>query len=317
MAVGIGAALLSVPLLLVVFAPLPAHGAADAAPPAAVVALSPPPNGTNQPAAVARETTAAPPAAPAAAVEPARDFTTEDYYVHVPAGVKDPAPVLVALHGMGGDGPGACDGVRAWADQEGWILVGPTFAYGDWTSPEEVAREGPRFLPRLAQILDELPDRIGHPVQSQVVLYGFSRGAQLAERFTLLYPERVKAAVVMSAGTYTLPLAEARVNGEGQALGYPFGTADLQARFGRGIDLDAVRRVSFWVAVGSEDNDPAAVPAQWSPFLGATRVERARRFAETLRGLGVPVQETEFPGLGHDIGAAEHDQALAWVRSIR
>jgi predicted esterase len=317
MAVGLGVALMSLALALTVVAPPPAHGAADAAPPAAVLAQAAPPNAANRSATIMRAENAAPPAAPAAAAESAHDFTADDYYVHVPAGVKDYAPVLVALHGMGGDGPGACDGVRAWADQEGWILVGPTFAYGDWTSPDQVAREEPRFLPRLAQILDELPDRVGHPVQPQVVLYGFSRGAQLAERFTLLYPERVKATVVMSAGTYTLPLTETRVNGETQTLKYPFGIADSEARFGRGVDLDAVRRVPFWVAVGSEDNDPAAVPAQWSPILGATRVERARRFAETLRGLGITVQETEFPGLGHDIGVAEHDQALAWVNSFR
>ena len=77
----------------------------------------------------------------------AHEFTVEDYFVHVPHGVSDPAPVLVALHGMGGTGPGACDGVRSWADREGWVLVGPTFAYGDWTNPEQVAREGPSYLP--------------------------------------------------------------------------------------------------------------------------------------------------------------------------
>jgi predicted esterase len=309
----------SLALLLGLFAAPLAHGAATPAPldeaPAAVLAQSVPPAEVERSAAPAPDPNPASPS-PVNAGSPAQDFTADDYYIHVPAGVKDPAPVLVALHGMGGDGHGACDGVRAWADQAGWVLVGPTFAYGDWTNPEQVAREEPRLLPRLAQILDELPDRIGHPVQSQVVLYGFSRGAQLAERFTLLYPERVKGAVVMSGGTYTLPLPETRVDGNLQTLKIPFGIADLSARFGHDIDLDAVRRVPFWVAVGSEDNDPAAVPGQWSPFLGATRVERARRLADTLRGLQVPVQETEFPGLGHDIGPAEHDRALAWVSAL-
>src|SRR5215210_3736099 len=173
-AAGIGAGVVSLAVVLGLFAPPLAHGAAtppspDGAP-AAVLAQSLPPTEVNRSPAPARDTNPVPPA-PALA----QDFTAGDYYIHVPAGVREPAPVLVALHGMGGDGHGACDGVRAWADQEGWILVGPTFAYGDWTNPDEVAREEPRWLPRLAQILDELPDRIGHPVQSQVVLYGFSR----------------------------------------------------------------------------------------------------------------------------------------------
>ena len=51
----------------------------------------------------------------------------------------------------------------------------------------------------------------------------------------------------------------------------------------------------------------------WAP----TRLERARRFAAMLQSLQVPVQETEFPGLGHEIGDAERDEALAWVRSRR
>src|SRR5262249_8044879 len=131
------------------------------------------------------------------------------------------------------------------------------------------------------------------------------------------YPERVKGAVVMSAGTYTLPLLETRVDGNPQTLKFPFGIADLGARFGHDVDLDAVRRVPFWVAVGTEENDPAAVLAPSRPILGAPRVERARRFADPMRGLPVPVQETEFPGLGPDIGPAEHDQALAWVSTLR
>jgi predicted esterase len=262
------------------------------------------------------------PAQPAAAAppapepSPAQDLVFDDYYVHVPPGVGAPAPVLVALHGMGGTGPGMCDGVRAWSDREGWVLVGPTFAYGDWTNPTAVANEEPRFLPRLAQILDEVPAKTGVAVQPRFVLYGFSRGAQLAARFAMLYPDRVRGAVIMSGGTYTLPLRETTVSGSTQPLTYPFGVADVRQRFGRDADVDAFRGVPFWIGVGAEDNDPSAVPPQWGPYIGNTRVERARRFAETLRGLQVPVQETEFPGLGHDIGDAEHDQALAWVRTL-
>jgi predicted esterase len=264
--------------------------------------------------ASASRSAAQPPAAPAPS--PAQDLVFDDYYVHVPPGVASPAPVLVALHGMGGDGRRMCDTVRAWSDQEGWVLVGPTFAYGDWTDPGAVASEGPRFLPRLAQILDELPATIGNPVQPRIALYGFSRGAQLAARFAMLYPDRVRGAVVMSGGTYTLPLRDTTVSGSVQPLPYPFGVADVRQRFGRDADLDALRGVPFWIGVGADDNDPTAVPAQWSPYIGNTRVERARRLAEALRSLQVPVQETEFPGLGHDIGNAEHDQALAWVRSL-
>ena len=91
----------------------------------------------------------------------------------------------------------------------------------------------------------------------------------------------------------------------------------MRQRFGRDADLDGLRGVPFWIGVGAEDNDPSAVPPQWGPYLGNPRVERARRFGEVLQGLQVSAQVTEFPGLGHDISAAEHDQALAWVRTLQ
>src|SRR5581483_10428618 len=243
---------------------VPARPALDP-PPAAPAVVIPIP-------AAADPSAAAPPPPPAPS--PAQDLAFDDYFIHVPPGVADPAPVLVALHGMGGDGRGMCDGVRAWADREGWVLVGPTFPYGDWTDPANVANEGPRFLPRLAAILDEAPAKIGHAVQPRVVLYGFSRGAQLAARFALLYPERVRGVVVMSGGTYTLPLRATTVGDATQPLPYPFGVADVAQRFGRDANLDALRSVPFWIGVGAEDNDPTAVPTQWGPYIGATRVER-------------------------------------------
>jgi predicted esterase len=295
---GVSAAVLARPAL---DAPAPAND-----PPVAIVVVP----------AASGEAAAAPQPAAAPEPSPAQDLVFDDYYVHVPPGVKDPAPVLVALHGMGADGRSMCDSVRAWSDREGWVLVGPTFSYGDWTDPSVVAAEGPRTLPRIAKILDDLPATIGHPVQSKVVLYGFSRGAQTAERFAMMYPDRVRGAVLMSAGTYTLPLRETSVDGRAQRLNYPFGIADVQRRYGRDVDVGALRNVPFWIGVGSEDNDPNAVPTQWSPYLGNTRVERAQRLAATLRDLQVSVQETEFPGLGHDISPAEHDQALAWVRTL-
>src|SRR5215208_5809720 len=79
-------------------------------------------------ASVSPAVTSPPPPPPAPEPSPAQDLVFDDYYVHVPPGVSAPAPVLVALHGMGGTGRGMCDGVRAWSDREGWVLVGPTFA---------------------------------------------------------------------------------------------------------------------------------------------------------------------------------------------
>ena len=244
------------------------------------------------------------------------DFVFDDYFVHVPAGLVEPARVLVVLHGMGGAGRDMCDSVRAWADRERWMLVGPTFGYGDWTDPEQVAREGPRLIPRLAQILDELPTKIGRAIQPRVALYGFSRGGQMAHRFAMLYPQRVQTVAILAAGTYTLPLRETTLGSERVALRYPLGAADWQERFGRDLDVGALRGIRFWIGVGADDREPG-LPAPWTPYLGDGRVERAHRFAEILQGADVAVQVTEFPGVGHDISDAERDAALAFLTASR
>ena len=48
-------------------------------------------------------------------------------------------------------------------------------------------------------------DRSDYPVEPQVLVFGHSRGAQLALRFTEIHPELVAGVAAISAGTYTLP----------------------------------------------------------------------------------------------------------------
>ena len=52
-----------------------------------------------------------------------------------------PLRVLVALHGIGGDGAAFANDLTAVADQHAWVLVAPTITYGDWMDPVQVAHE--------------------------------------------------------------------------------------------------------------------------------------------------------------------------------
>jgi predicted esterase len=224
-----------------------------------------------------------------------------------PAG--QPLPVLLALHGLGDSGEGFAAGLAAQADRRGWLLVAPTIAYGEWRDPAQLAREEAALIRWLDAYLDALPARLGRPVQGRVLVFGHSRGAQLAHRLALARPERVAAVAALSAGTYTLPLAEVA----GRAARFPFGAADLAAHTGRALDAAALRGVRFLVGVGAEDADPAAVPRQWDAYVGATRLERARAFAAALRGQGVPATWRAFAGAGHDLTPAMVEAAAAWL----
>lgn len=234
----------------------------------------------------------------------------------VPAPTSRPAPVLVALHGMGDRGSAFTQSMLSRARAEGWVLVAPTITYGDWRNPTAVASEDVRLVRQLREWIEQLPRDTGLAVEPRVMLYGFSRGAQLAHRFTLVYPELVRAAVVLGAGTYTLPLESAPIEGKLAPLTWPFGCADFRALFGRKLNLDALRSVPFLVGVGELDNNPADLPRQWDRYEGSNRVERAQAFARALASLGVPTRFIVFPRTGHAPGGLQRSVGLDYLSRL-
>jgi pimeloyl-ACP methyl ester carboxylesterase len=200
--------------------------------------------------------------------------------------------VLVALHGMGGNGESFARELAEQADKYGWILVAPSIDYGDWTDPNQVAREDPVLIRALSDYLDQLPDRTGLPVRREVLLLGHSRGAQLAHRFAEFRPDRVLAVAAVAAGTYTMPRS---------GLSFPFGVKDLATYTGRPFDSSRFDDVPFWLGVGGDDNNPADLPHQWDALEGTTRLQRARAFQSALHDLGAHALLRVFGGAKHDL----------------
>jgi pimeloyl-ACP methyl ester carboxylesterase len=233
--------------------------------------------------------------------------TFDEFTVRVPAGAREPLTVLVALHGMGGTGEEIAAPLYELTDPLGWVVVAPTFGYGDWRDPAQITQEETRNLPRLAVFLDRLPEIVGMTVKPTILAYGFSRGGQAAQRFALVYPDRVAGVATISSGTYTLPLRAFSADGSGAALPFPFGMADCPELFGRSFDVERLTRVPFWIGIGGRDSDPADVPHQWDPYIGDDRLERAGRFAQALRGAGINAEVAEFANTGH----AETDEIRA------
>jgi pimeloyl-ACP methyl ester carboxylesterase len=230
-----------------------------------------------------------------------------------------PLQVLVALHGMGGNGADFGNALATQADAHNWVIVAPTIAYGDWTNPAQIAQEEPALIAWLSNYLATLNQRIDAPIASRVLLFGHSRGAQLALRFTEVHPEQVAGVAAVSAGTYTLP--ESQDASSGGALNYPFGVANLaQSDGGQAFDRSGFDAVPIWLAVGGADNNAADVPSAWTPYLGTTRVARAQRFARVLQTVGADVSLTIFPNTDHtltDEMRAAGCSALATDQSAR
>jgi pimeloyl-ACP methyl ester carboxylesterase len=210
-----------------------------------------------------------------------------------------PLQVVIALHGMAGNGADFGGALGSLADEYGWLLVAPTIKYGDWTDPNQIVREEPALIAWLSDYVNALSARTGYDVQPKVLLFGHSRGAQLALRFSEVHPDQVLGVAALSAGTYTLPLP---TDAHGDALDFPFGIADLaRADGGQAFDPSSFKALPIWIGVGAADANPRDVPSAWTPYLGLTRVDRARTFADALRSQGGDVSLTVFPDTDHGL----------------
>lgn len=241
-------------------------------------------------------------AAPVAPVAPT--LTTDDYFLYVPkdAATRGPMQVLVTVHGMGGDGQSFCRDLINRADANGWVIVAPTFHYRDYKITANVTADDSAMLPRIKQIIDQLPQRTGLTFKGKVMLYGFSRGAQIVHRFAEWYPEQVLAVALFSAGSYTLPKMSITADGAAQNMAFPFGVADLSQYGSRDtFNSLAFRQVHFFVGVGGADTNPDDTPRDWDVTEGMTRVARAQSFYHILLGMNMTATFTAFPGIGHDV----------------
>ena len=237
-------------------------------------------------------------------------------YLRVPRDVPKGTPiqVLVALHGMGGNGEQFASNFLAESDRNHWLLVAPTIRYGDWTDPNQVATEDPQLIRWLGEYLDTLSAFTGMSIKPRVLLLGHSRGAQLAHRFALFEPQRVLAVAALAAGTYTLPVERST---QDRMIRFPFGIGDLNAVAGHPFSrVKLIEDTEFWLGVGTEDNNPGDLPRAWDEYLGTNRVQRARAFQTALHTMGARSVLVGFQGEKHSLTADMTASACSFLRSL-
>lgn len=252
------------------------------------------------------------PAAPISGLVPVRDdrntIDEPHYALHVPprAVQQQPLPVLLVLHDANEDAELFGDELIELADREGWLLVAPRLAYeSDHTDPDVIAVEAPSLIRGLRDVLAELPSSTGLRLRRRVMIFGYGRGAALAERYAFARPSDVRGVALLAGANYTLPPSPTYDDPP-----FPFGTLGFPTRRQSGMDVEAIRRIVFWVGVGENDTDQTTTSRAWDQYLGVTRVERARTLADSLRGIGVDTQLVVFPGAGHRI-SPQMRQAVA------
>jgi len=199
------------------------------------------------------------------------------YYLSVPNGLTSHTVILVEPNNSGfvNDDPAVHDAAAEtlallrtpFAVNLGTPLLVPTFprpANYWWVYVQALDRdtlltnlEGlQRVDLQLIAMIDDARQRLaalGTPVDRKVFMNGFSASGSFVNRFTLLHPERVKAAASGSGGCPMVPVAE----WDGHTLRYPVGVSDLETLTGHPFDITAYRTVPKYIYVGDKDNNDA------------------------------------------------------------
>ena len=219
-----------------------------------------------------------------------------------PAGQPNqPVQVLFVLHGMYDKGSRFSLPLQSYVIKNHLMMLAPTFSYNtNFKDPNTVKTEDIKLSAKLNQMLVEVAALSHQNLNSKVLVYGFSRGAQLAHRYALLYPTRVAGIAVLSAGAYTLPEASF----DNQPLPFPYGISDLSSYTGQPFDGADFDKIPFCVEVGALDTDPKAVSPDWNAYSGINRVQRGQNFYNVLHQEGNPAQFSIIPNTGHSANAA-------------
>jgi pimeloyl-ACP methyl ester carboxylesterase len=138
-----------------------------------------------------------------------------------------------------------------------------------------------------------------HQDWSTFAIFGFSGGGHFAHRFAILHPEKLWAASIGAPGSVTL-LDPSR--------DWWVGIRDLEARFGKAFDGEALSNLPVHMVVGDADVETWEISHKpgstyymdGANDAGATRPERLDALAASFRSAGVNVTVDKVAGVSHD-----------------
>lgn len=225
------------------------------------------------------------------------------YYLYVPRAIElsKPAPLVVIQHGTGRTPERYRDAMRGFADTYGAIILAPLFPAGiddpvDLHNFKFLEYHGIRFDLALLSIVDEVAGKYNIH-KEKFYLHGFSGGGQFVHRFLYLHPERLAGVSIGAPG---------RITEIDHTKEWWLGTKGLKERFGKALDIDAIRRVAIHMVVGAEDTDTTEInnpgDSNWmdgAELTGKTRIERLSYLQRNYAEHGVDAQLDIVPGIAH------------------
>lgn len=193
--------------------------------------------------------------------------------------------VVVAVHGISRNHREHAELFLPECLEQGAALVVPRFSHNGYRGYQRL-RTGLRGLTSdqaLLAVLEDAQVVLGKPIRNNLLLFGFSGGAQFVHRFSLVHPQLVARQAVAAAGFYTFPRETSR---------YPYGLAKTKTS----PDLDTRGfLLPTKVLVGDRDierDDDLRVNADLDRSQGRNRLERARRWVLAVRSFSAGLKRT-------------------------
>ncbi len=235
-------------------------------------------------------------------VLPEMTATSIGGWVYVPGTLNKDANPLVALHGISRNGREQVELLAPRAEALGRIVIAPHFPAEHWKVFQRITnlhRPDLALLDFLGRVRDN-----GLADTRHFDLAGYSGGAQLAHRFAMLFPHKIRKLSLSAAGWYSMP--------DG-SIDYPYG---LASKPGGKVDwgpqmfrsLPDYLRLTISIFVGEHDDQQDAALRRndlLERTQGATRLERAERYHNALteaaraHDIAPKVTLTRLPGCAH------------------
>jgi poly(3-hydroxybutyrate) depolymerase len=184
----------------------------------------------------------------AARTDPRFSYCT---YAPPPSGnEKYPKELVVVMHGTGRAFTEYRDAFAEFAKWNDCIVLCPLFPAGPQGDGN---RDGFKHLQEatirydqiLLDMVDEVAEKFGCDF-SKFALFGYSGGGQFVNRFSLFHPERLWAVSIGAPGSVTLLDFD---------QDWWVGVRDFEQKFGKPLNLDALKALPVHMVVGKADLD--------------------------------------------------------------
>lgn len=211
--------------------------------------------------------------------------------------------LAVLVHGTERDNGWLRSAFADFANANDCIVLAPLFPAGiiepgELSNYKLIKFRGIRYDHILLSMVDELAEK--YRVETgRFLLYGFSGGGHFTHRMFYLHPERLLGISIGAPGVVTL---------FDQERDWWVGVRDIEAQFGRKLNLPAMREVAVHMVIGAEDTETweitiAPQDSWWmedANIAGANRLDRMASLKESFARHGIEARQDIVPGASHE-----------------